>query len=134
MSNGKSSSWGLGNIIAIVILGVLVILGGHFLGVYDSNRQSKNVAGAENTFQPVVEKTLSYDGVNGKSALDLLKADHKVETQDSSFGVFVSSIDGTANSENKFWMFYIDGKLSTISSDQYTTKDGEKIEWRYEAY
>ena len=92
----EKSSWGVGNFIAIIILAGILIFGGSLLGSYVSQKQAqKSVAGSEITFQPVVEKTISYEGQNGKTALDLLKASHKVASQDSSIGVFVTGIDDT---------------------------------------
>lgn len=132
MSN--KNSWGWGNFIAIIILAGILIVGGSLLGNHVSKKQAeKQVAGTESVFQPVVEKTISYEGENGKSALDILKATHKTETQESSIGVFVTSIDNTPNQDNKYWMFYTDDQLASMSADQYQTKDGEKIEWRYES-
>lgn len=84
-------------------------------------------------YQPVVEKTISYEGQNDKTALELLKASHEIVSQDSSIGVFVTGIDGTNNIDSKYWMFYVDGKLAAMGADQYKTKDGETIEWRYES-
>jgi len=46
-------------------------------------------------------------------------------------GVFINSIDGIPNQDNKYWMFYVDDRLAPVGPDQYQTKDGEKIEWRY---
>ena len=130
----EKTSWGLGNLIAIIILGGLVILGGHLLGNYTAQKQAqKSVAGIESVFKPVVEKVVSYEGQNDKTALELLKSSHQIETQDSSIGIFVTAIDDVKNSENKYWMFYVDGKLASLGADQYKTKDGEKIQWRYEA-
>lgn len=131
MSN--KNSWGWGNFIAIIILAGILIVGGSLLGNHVSKKQAaKQVAGAEATLQPVVEKTVSYEGENDKTALELLKAKNKIETQESSIGVFVTSINDTPNQDNKYWMFYVDGNLASTSADQYKTKNGEKIEWRYE--
>lgn len=132
--NKENSSWSISNFIAIIILVGLLVIGGSLLGNYVSQKQAqKSVAGTQIEFNPVVEKTISYDGQNGKNALDLLKASHEVESQDSSIGIFVTAIDGTKNEDNKYWMFYVDGKLAASGADQYQTKDGEKIEWRYES-
>lgn len=131
MSN--KNSWGWGNFIAIIILAGILIVGGSLLGNHVSKKQAaKQVAGIETTLQPVVEKTVSYEGENDKTALELLKAKNKIEIQESSIGVFVTSINDTPNQDNKYWMFYVDGNLASTSADQYKTKDGEKIEWRYE--
>lgn len=130
----EKSSWGIGNFIAIIILAGILIIGGSLLGNHVLDKQTqKAVAGSDIQFQPVVEKTINYDGQTGKTALDLLKASHQVESQDSSIGVFVTGIDDTKNQDNKYWMLYVDGRLAATGADQYTTKDGEKIEWRYES-
>jgi hypothetical protein len=47
-------------------------------------------------------------------------------------GSFVTSIDGTANTTDTYWMFYVNDQLSSVSSDQYQSKNTDKIEWRYE--
>ncbi|KKQ16687.1 MAG: hypothetical protein US31_C0028G0002 [Berkelbacteria bacterium GW2011_GWA1_36_9] len=130
----EKTSWSLSNFIAIIILAGILIVGGSMLGSRVLDKQSqKAVAGTQIQFQPVVEKTINYDGQAGKTALDILKASHQVESQDSSIGIFVTGIDGTKNQDNKYWMFYVDGQLGATGADQYTTKDGDKIEWRYES-
>lgn len=132
--NKEKSSWGIGNFVAIIVLVGILIIGGSLLGNRVLEKQSqKAVAGSEFKYQPVVEKTINYDGQNGKTALDILKNSHQVESQDSSIGIFVTGIDETKNQDNKYWMFYVDGQLAATGADQYTTKDGEKIEWRYES-
>lgn len=78
---------------------------------------------------PVVTK-----GQTGKTALDVLKASHKVETTDSSFGTFVTSIDGIEGTQNSAWIYYLDGKEAVESPDKAQTTDGQTIEWRYETF
>lgn len=114
------------NLAAIVVLVVLVGVGGHFLGKYDQNKATANVK--VNAVQAV-----SYDGQDGKTALEILKSKASVETQDSSIGVFVISINGVANSSDHYWMFYVNGELAPVGADEYKTKNTDKIEWRYEA-
>lgn len=131
MNNGKSS-WGLINFVAVIILVAILIFGGSLLGTSVSKKQSeKEVAGLTNQFQPVVVKTVKYDGVEGKTVLELLKSTHQVATQDSSIGSFVTSIDGDTNTDDTYWMVYVNDQLSSEGSG-YITKTGDKIEWRYE--
>lgn len=133
-SNRTESSFGVGNIIAIVILAAIVIFGGTLLGNKVSQKQAdKQVAGEEMAFNPVVEKTIAIDGVDNKTALELLKVSHQVEVQESSVGSFVTSIDGTKNVDDKYWMFYVNDQLASSGADTYKSKTGEKIEWRYES-
>jgi len=121
----RDETFSLINVIAIIILIVLVGLGGHFLGRFNQKEKTE-------TSQISGVQTFTYEGENGKSALDLLKDKAKVETTDSSFGSFVVSINGTSNSADHFWMFYVNGNLASTGADQYQTKEGDKIEWRYE--
>ena len=131
----KNSSWSMGNFIAVIILGGILIIGGTLLGTYVSNKQNNQaIAGSESLFQPVVVKTISYDGVEGKNALELLKSSHTIQTQDSSLGIFVTTIDETENTADTYWMFYVNDQLGATGADQYITKTGDKIEWRFEKY
>jgi hypothetical protein len=83
----------------------------------------------------VKENGVSYDGRNDKTALELLKDGHKVETKEySGMGEFVTSIDGVAAEDGKnFWAFYVNGQMAAEGASTYKTKDGEKIEWRLDA-
>lgn len=120
----QGKTFDLINVVAIIVLIGLVGLGGHFLGRFDQNKKATTeISGVQ---------TLSYEGENGKNALELLESKAKVETSDSSLGSFVMSINGTANTTDHFWMFYVNGQLASVGADQYQTKDGDKIEWRYE--
>ncbi len=126
----EKNSWGLMNIVAIIILGAILIIGGSLLGNQVSKKQA--VSGVQSQFQPVVIKTITYDGQDGKTALEILKASDDVKSEDSSMGSFVTSIDGTENTTDTYWMFYVNDQLSSVSSDQYQSKSTDKIEWRYE--
>lgn len=129
MQKNKSMVEGLSiaNIVAIVLLIVLVGFAGNFLGKYSENN-SKNTEKEVASVQSVV-----YFGEDGKSALELLKNNtNEIQTQDSSLGVFVLSINGVSNTDNQFWMFYVNDQLSSVAADQYQTKNEDKIEWRYE--
>lgn len=75
--------------------------------------------------------TISYSGVDGKTALELLKSSHKIETQSfSGVGEFVKSIDGVTPDKDHFWAFYVNGKTSTVGASSYTSKSSDKIEWK----
>lgn len=76
----------------------------------------------------------SYQVVAGKSAIDLLKANHQVQTKEyQGLGEFVLSIDGNAPDSKHFWEFFVNGKSSNVGASSYTLKDGDKIEWKLSA-
>lgn len=115
------------SVLAIIVLIFLVGIAANFLGKHNKNQKTAQVE-----TQIAGTQTVAYDGEEGKTALDLLRDKAEIQTEDSSLGVFVTSINGTANTNTNYWMFYVDGKLAPTAADQYQTKAGEKIEWRYE--
>ncbi len=76
---------------------------------------------------------ISYQGVTGKTALDLLNSHVTVEQATSGL---VTSINGRKadNNSHEYWAFYINGKLAQVGPAEYITKDGDKIEWKIEKY
>jgi len=119
---GKETNWTkLG--VALVLLGLL-IWGGRYV--------IKQGVSKKAAWQTQEVKTISYLGVEGKNALELLRNTHQVDFQTSDFGVFVTEIDGVKNTSDTFWMYYVNDKLAEVAADQYVTKEGDKIEWKYE--
>jgi hypothetical protein len=112
----------LPNIIAIVVLVFLLALAGWFISKYQKTPQTENVYAYR----------VSYDCNSGQNALELLKTKANIKSKDSEFGVYVSSIDDIANSENGFWMYYVNGQIGEVGADQYKCQDGDKVEWRFE--
>jgi hypothetical protein len=78
--------------------------------------------------------TISYNGRSGKTVLEILKENHNPEIEETSGGSFVNSINGKKNTSNSFWVYYVNGKQGTVASDQYETKDEDKVEWKYEKF
>ena len=77
--------------------------------------------------------SVTYDGVEGKNALELLKAEAEVVTKQSSFGEYVDSINGVVGgTDGKYWAFYINGELSQVGAADYQTRTGDKLEWKFE--
>lgn len=84
---------------------------------------SSQVEQAETTY-------ISYQGEDGKTALELLKQEAKVKTESSSLGDYVVSINGNDGSGTKYWLFYVNGKEAAEGAGTYQTKTGETIEWK----
>lgn len=82
-------------------------------------------------------KSLSYEGVEGKSALELLRAkDPDVGIKGEGANAFVTRVNGyTADdSKKEFWGFSVNGKMSDVGAGSYTTKSGDQIEWKLLTY
>lgn len=76
---------------------------------------------------------VSYNCEKNSSAFDGLVKQTKgnVETKDYSFGKMVNSINGIkGGTDNKYWIYFVDGKSASVSADNYKCQDSEKIEWK----
>lgn len=112
----------------LAAVAILAVIGGA-IGQHNANKQ----AAISSTSQVIPAKTISFQGEAGKSVFAVLKENHQVESQSTSAGAFVTAIDGTANTDTNFWLYYVNGQAGTVASDQYQTKTTDKVEWRYEA-
>lgn len=121
-----NNSFGWINILAFI--GVLVIAG--LIGFVSNNYKTSK------TTTPAVAaaQSISYNGEDGKNALDLLKDKADIQTQDSSMGTFVIGINNTIDTDTHYWMFYVNGELASSTPDQYVTKNSDRIEWRYDDF
>lgn len=79
-------------------------------------------------------KKVSYDGIDGQSALALLKQYADVQTEEfAGIGEYVVSINGVAaDSTNNFWAFYVNDQQAQVGAGDYITESSDKIEWRLE--
>lgn len=115
-------------IITLIIVALIIGLGYTVFG------GSANKSTATTILPADAKINISYDGQDGKTALELLKTSGKnVETNKSSAGEYVTKIDGQPVADaKKYWMFYVNGQQPPVGADQYKTKTGEKIEWKLE--
>lgn len=73
---------------------------------------------------------LTYQGEDGKSALQLLKKHAKVETKSSSLGEYVVSINGSDGDGKKYWLYYVNDQEANVGAGAYITRNSDKIEWK----
>jgi flagellar basal body-associated protein FliL len=113
--------------ILIAAIAVLLLAGGG-LAWQASNEPAPAPAKTETKKAPTTR--LSYQGQEGKTALELLKQKAKVETKSSSLGEFVVSINGNGGGGKKYWLFYINDQEAQVGAGAYVTKNTDTIEWR----
>ncbi|MBI3956501.1 MAG: DUF4430 domain-containing protein [Candidatus Kerfeldbacteria bacterium] len=56
-----------------------------------------------------------------------------IQTKTFDFGVLVEGIDGINADNSNFWSFYVNGVPATVGAGDYTLKDGDTVEFRYES-
>jgi len=113
-------------------VGAILVLG---LGVWGIGQQTHTKT--TTTTKPVSASVVKapttyvkYQGVEGKTALELLKTHAKVQTKSSSLGDFVVSINGNDGGGKKYWLYYVNGKEAEVGAGAYETKTGDLIEWK----
>jgi len=73
---------------------------------------------------------------NEKTAYDLLKKiaevnSFEIKVKQYDFGVFIEEIDGRKNTNEKAWIYFLNGVSATSAADKYIVKEGDLIEWKY---
>ena len=77
---------------------------------------------------------ITYSGVEGKTAIEVLKTSAVIKTKIySGIGEFVESINGETPDNTHFWAFYVNGKKSTVGATAYVTRNTDNIEWKIES-
>lgn len=123
--------------LAVVLVAIVLGLGGFWVVRSNQDAPQTKESYQSQTVQKLTvsedKKTVSYEGQTGKTALAILQTLAEVKTEQSSFGDFVSGINGVeADSSKEYWSFYVNGAYASEGAGTYQTKNGEKIEWRLE--
>ena len=80
-------------------------------------------------------REVRHEGEAGKTALATLRKLTTVETTESAYGEFVSSIQGVAaDSSKEFWAFYVNGNVASEGAGTYTARAGDTITWKLEEF
>ncbi len=119
------------NSVALVV--VIVVLGLLGIGAGELAKRNPISADSNSTSQNKVAP-IAYDGQDSKNVLELLKANHEVQSVDSSYGTYVQAIDGINSTESSVWLYYINDEPGLEAADKAVTKTGDKVEWRYESF
>lgn len=78
-------------------------------------------------------KTVTYTGVEGQTALDTAISLTTVQTEDSAYGKMVTGINGVNAEKNKtYWAFYVNDTYANEGAATYKAKAGDKIKWQLE--
>lgn len=77
-------------------------------------------------------KSITYEGKDGETALDLLRAaGYDVTVESSELGDYVTAIGDVTSTKSEYWLFEVDGKMPSVGADVYETKAGQQVEWRF---
>jgi uncharacterized protein YgiM (DUF1202 family) len=73
---------------------------------------------------------IAYEGEDGKTALEILKARARVRTSTGQMGELVEEINGVNNGNGYYLIYYVNGAKANVGAGNYITKSGDKIEWK----
>jgi hypothetical protein len=78
----------------------------------------------------------TVSGVNAQNAFQALseaarKRNLKLTTKQYDFGVFVEQIGTIANTKEKSWIYFVNGKSGTVAADKQSLNTGDTVEWKY---
>ena len=79
------------------------------------------------------EYRIVYDGVDGKTVLDLLRehAD-SVETEGSGDELLVTAVNGIEGGvEGRYWLYYVNEQAGLIAASRMVTVEGDSVEWLF---
>lgn len=135
MDSKEKSKFQLTKMLFVIVAAAILVMAGLKLAQKSNDSAKPNTGPSSNqaaTDSNEQKKTeyLSYQGEDGKTVLELLKSQAEIETKSSSLGDYVVSINGNDGGGSKYWLFYVDGKESTVGAGAYVTKTGENIEWK----
>jgi hypothetical protein len=119
----------------LLVAAAILITAGAAGGLWAMDKEPAPKPAAAVTEQKEQEQVthITYEGEEGKNALDLLKENADAETKDSSYGPYVDSIGGVkGGTDGKYWTFYINGEAATVGAGAYITKEGDTIEWKFQ--
>lgn len=123
-------------LVITLVIATVVTLGGvaTWLNVLKGESDSKDIKTTEQVKAPGDLDKIAFIAEANKSVLEQLQAQNRtVETKDSQYGKYVDSINGKkGGTDNKYWTFYVDGKMADKGAADYVTNGGEKIEWKFE--
>lgn len=75
--------------------------------------------------------------LNSATAFRLLQStlgNDKVGYSDSSYGKYITSIDGITAKSNDYWAFYVNGKKASVGADSYQLQPGDQVLFKYETW
>ncbi len=79
-------------------------------------------------------ETVTYSGRDDETALAVLESLTDMETEESEFGRFVTTINGVeASGDDAFWAFYVNGEKADKGAGNYKTESDDTIMWKLES-
>ncbi|MBU1201085.1 MAG: DUF4430 domain-containing protein [Nanoarchaeota archaeon] len=63
--------------------------------------------------------------------MQIIQKNHSVKTRETVYTKYVFCIDEVCNEGDHSWVYYVNGKPLSLSTDIYKPRDGDVVELRY---
>lgn len=69
--------------------------------------------------------------VNGTTAFELVNSSYSVEYQESSQGIFITSIADRAMNDTHSWIYLVNSEPPEVGAASYELRDGDNVSFRF---
>ncbi|MFB6174613.1 MAG: DUF4430 domain-containing protein [Candidatus Nanohalobium sp.] len=107
----------------LVVVGLALIAGAQLTQTPDGNQIQVNLT--VDYGNSVDSKIVRVN--NTSSAFHALNATYPVEYQESSFGLYITGINGVSSNKTHYWIYKVDGEAPKVGAGQYELTGGEKV-------
>ena len=125
-----------------IVLGIVVVCFAVVTSFFFTHKQTTHF---ETQVQAVPSVSVTLDtgstiatvsGVSAKNAFQALskavnEQHFELKTKQYDFGVFVEQVGTFANTKEKSWIYFVNGKAGTVAADKQSLNAGDTVEWKY---
>ncbi len=139
------------NIFIKIGIGIIIVIGGwiifsNIILHSGGEEETAGLPGQEEVEKEVVlviddgiqPKTFAVEFREGMTAFDLLKnkaeeSNLVLKTKTYDIGIMIEAIGEKENGQDgKYWLYYVNGEMASVSADKKEIKSGDKIEFKFE--
>jgi len=66
---------------------------------------------------------------NSSTVFDALNSSYSIEYQESSYGYFITSINGVSGNESDYWIYEVNGEAPEVGLGQYRLSDQDNLDF-----
>lgn len=111
----------------LIVLGLALIAGTQLSEAPESSGEGIQVNLTVDYRDSVDSRMIDVN--NSTSAFEALNMTYDVGYQESSYGYFITSINGVSGNETQYWIYQVNGEAPEVGSGQYQLSDQESLKF-----
>ena len=124
--------------IIAIVLGILALasIAATVIIIINANKPDEPEPEPEPTLDcPMENGVVTYEGEQGKTALEILQSICEIETKTTAEGAIITvvAIDGIKASSPDYWAFYLNSQYALNSPNNILTTETDLIKWQLES-